>query len=102
MLQPLDGPSTQDKIAVTDTVVVELKAGASPLEDRQVITIQPLDGNIRIYFGDGTTTPSASTVLQKGFKQTKLAKESYEAGDKQKVYVISESGTTNVIFAERS
>lgn len=99
--QPLDGPSVQDRVAVTTSVVKELIVGASALNDRQVITIQPVDGNIWVYFGDGTT-PSASTVSTKGFKHVKMAKESYEAGEKQQIFIVADNGTVNVTFVERA
>ena len=102
MFQPLDGPSSQDRVAVTTSTVKELKVGASVLEDRQVITIQPIDGNVWIYFGDGISTPNAATVLAKGFKHMKMAKESYEAGATQQIFIIADSGTVNVTFVERA
>lgn len=101
MFQLLDGPSTQDRVSVTTSVVKELKVGASALSDRQVITIQPVDGNIWVYFGSGTV-PSAATVSTKGFKHVKMSKESYEAGEKQSLYIVAESGTVNVTFVERA
>ena len=101
MFQPLDGPSIQDRVAVTTGVVKELKVNASPLPDRQVVTIQPVDGDIWVYFGSGTT-PTAATVLTKGFKHVKMAKESYEAGEKQSIFIIAGSGTVNVTFVERA
>lgn len=101
MYQPLDGPSLQDRIAVTTSIVVELKVGSVALAERQVITIQPLDGHIWIYFGNGIT-PSAATVLSKGLKHIKMAKESYEAGETQQVFIVSDSGTVNVTFVERA
>jgi len=102
MFQPLDGPSSQDRVSVTTGTVKELKVGASALSDRQVITIQPIDGHIWIYFGNGTTTPSAADVLNKGFKHVKMAKESYEAGEQQQVFIVAAAGTVNVTFVERA
>ena len=102
MFSPLDGPSAQDRVAVTTSVVKELKIGSIALDDRQVITIQPIDGHIWVYFGDGVTTPTAATVSTKGFKHVKMAKESYEASNTQKVYIVADSGTVNVTFAERA
>lgn len=101
MFQLLDGPSIQDRVAVITSVVKELKVGGSALAERQVITIQPLDGNIWVYFGDGST-PIAATVSSKGLKHVKMAKESYEAGEKQQVFIVAESGTVNVTFVERA
>lgn len=102
MFQPLDGPSAQSKISV-DNTVKEVKIGASPLEGRKVITLQPLEGHIRVYFGDDTASPpSASDVLNKGFRHFKYVKDSYEAGSDQPVFYVTESGSAeDVIVAER-
>jgi hypothetical protein len=79
---------------------VEVKAGGSVLSERQVITIQP-SGNIKVYFGDGTT-PAAATVLANGFDHYKNTKETYEAGEKQPVWVLAASGTVDVVIVERA
>ena len=101
MFQPLDGPSVQGKLTSVGTgAVVEAKVGGSPLTDRQVITLQPT-GNMKVYFGDGTV-PSPATVLANGFDHFKNTKETYEAGEKQKVYVLAASGTVDVVIAERA
>lgn len=101
MFQPLDGPSAQTKLTSVGTATpVEVKVGAAALTDRAVITMQP-DGNMKVYFSDGTT-PSAATVLADGLDHYKKAKESYEAGEKQKVFVLAATGTINVIVVERA
>lgn len=101
MFQPLDGPSAQTKITSVGTVTpVEVKVGASALTDRQVITLQP-NGNMKVYFGDGVV-PSAATVLANGLDHFKNAKETYEAGEKQKVYVLAATGTIDVVVVERA
>ena len=103
MFEPLDGPATQGKlIGVNTSTVVEVKVGASRFTDRKVVTIQPLTGKIYVYFGDGTTTPSAATVAANGFIHFKNAKESYEAGEKQPLFILSLTGTTDVIIVERA
>lgn len=102
MFEPLDGPSKQLKVTVTTSVVVEVRVGASALEDRKVITLQPLDGDIKVYFGDGIDVPSAATVAANGMDHYKKAKETYEAGDKQKVYIVAASGTVNTVIVERA
>ena len=101
MFQALDGPSAQTKLtAVGTATVVEARVGAAALVDRQAVTLQP-DGNMKVYFSDGTV-PSAATVLANGLDHFKNAKESYEAGEKQKVYIVAASGTINVIVVERA
>jgi hypothetical protein len=101
MLLPLDGPSIQGSISVGIGVVVEAKVGASALADRKVITLQPV-GKIYVLFAEEGITPSTSDLTTKGFIHFKNQKDSYEAGDKQKVYVLSASGTINVKIAERA
>lgn len=101
MFQPLDGPSAQTKLLAVDTITpIEVKVGASALAERQVVTMQP-DGNMKVYFSDGTT-PLAATVLANGLDHYKNAKETYEAGEKQKIYILAVTGTINVTIVERA
>lgn len=100
-LYPLDGPSAQVALSVGTVTVVEAKVGASPLDERKAITLQGT-GKFYVYFGDGVSTPSAATVAANGFTQFKDAKESYEAGKFQPVYLLSAAGTINVVLAERA
>ena len=102
MLSPLDGPSKQFAISVDSTTVKEIKAGASALTERKVITLQPLGGDIWIYFADEGETPSASDVATKGFQHFKKNKESYEASTQQAVFMLAVSSTADVRGAERS
>jgi len=102
MFQPLDGPSKQYTLSVGVGAVVEIKPVAgSPLAERKLVTLQSEDGKFRVYFGDGTT-PSVGDVSTDGFLQFKTAKDDYEASDTQALWVISESGTINIIVAERA
>jgi len=101
MFQPLDGPSAQVKLtSVGVATPVEVKVGASALSERSVITMQP-NGNMKVYFSDGTV-PSAATVLANGLDHYKNAKESYEAGEKQRVFVLAATGTIDVVIVERA
>lgn len=103
MLSPLDGPSKQGLLSSVGTATpVEVKVGASAFSDRKVITMQSEDGKFYVYFADTGETPSAATVAANGFTQFKDQKESYEAGEKQVVYVLSVSGTINIRIAERA
>lgn len=94
MFQPLDGPSVQDTISVT-TSQVEAKVGASPLTERKVVTIQPLDGQVRVTFVSGT-------VATKGLLIRKEQVASFEASESQSIYLITTSGTTTVVVIERA
>ena len=101
MFQPLDGPSTQIKLTSVGTgTAVEVKVGSNALLDRAVITMQPT-GNMRVYFSDGTV-PTAATVIANGFTHFKNAKETYEAGEKQRVFVTAVTGTIDVVIVERA
>ena len=103
MLQPLDGPATQGTLSITDASVVEAKVGASALKNRKVVTVQPIDGKIYVYFGDDTASaPNSTTVGSDGLVVYKNAKESFEAGQQQPIYLLSVSGTVNVKLVERA
>jgi len=102
MFRALDGPSKQIKLSVLDNAITEVKVDAQPLSGRSVITILPVEGKIFIYFGDGENTPDVNTIINNGFPHPKNSMKSYEAGPKQPVFIISETGTINVIIAERS
>lgn len=100
---PLDGPSVQGSLSITDTTVVEVKVGASRYDERKVVSIQPTDGRIYIYLGDSSLAPpSVVDVQTKGFIVYKNAKETFEAGDKQPIYALAVSGTVDVRFSERA
>jgi len=103
MLLPLDGPSKQYSLTVgTSTVLEVLKPTESVLEERKVVTIQPLDQSIYVYFGDGSGTPSPAVMAADGFFHFKKAKETYEAADSQEIYILSVNGSGSVIIAERA
>jgi hypothetical protein len=102
MFQPLNGPSLQDNVAVTDSVVFRVKSGGSELAERNVVTIYPLDGSIWVFFGDGTNTPSAANVKSKGFFHPIGSLRSYEAATTQEIYIVADTGTVDVRFAERA
>lgn len=102
MFQPLDGPSAQVKISGVDTITpIIVKVGVNALSERAVITLQPT-GKMKVYFGDGANTPSAATVLADGLDHFKDAKETYEAGERQVVYILAATGTIDVIVVERA
>ena len=101
MFSPLDGPAAQVKLTGVGIVTpVEVKVGATALSERQVITMQP-NGKMKVYFSDGSV-PSAATVLANGFDHFKDAKESYEAGEQQRVFVLAATGTVDVVIVERA
>lgn len=101
MFNPLDGPARQFSVSLTTTVVVEVKVG-TPFTDRQVVTLQPLDGDIWVYYGDGVNTPSAATVAADGFRHFKKSQNSYEVGQLQPLFILASTVTTSVRIAERA
>ena len=89
---PLNGPATHGSINVT-TTAIEVKVGASPFEERKVITIQPLDGVV--YYGyDNTVTSSTGTKL---FKSIVFP---LEASPSLSVWIIAGTGTVDVRITE--
>lgn len=102
MYQPVDGPAIQGVLSVGTGAVVEAKVGASIFEDRKVITVQPTNGKIYVLFANDGETPTTTDLSTKGFIHFKDAKESYEVGQKQRVYFLSLSGTVSVRLAERA
>lgn len=101
---PLDGPSKQFVLNPTTSSVVRVKAGASEYTERKVITLQPTDGNIYVYFADYGETPTANDVSTKGFIHFKHQKDTYEASETQIVFILSaeDSDPVNVRGAERA
>jgi fibrillarin-like rRNA methylase len=95
MYLPLDGPSVNSALSVTDTAV-ELKVGSNRLECRTVVTIQPLDGVIYFGFSSGVTASNGTKVFKGQYF-------SIEAGQSEEVWLIAESGeTVDVRISERS
>lgn len=101
MFLPLDGPATQDNITVTTASVVEVKSGALALSERKVITFQPLDGDVYMYFGDGSSTPSTSDVVNNGFKFFRNGLYTIEASESQQVFAVGVTTNVDLRFAER-
>ena len=101
-LQPLDGPSAQGVIAVDNITVKEIKVGAAALDERKFVTLQQ-EGKIRILFCYVNTVPNAATMLTDGFVHNKDVIRSYEASEKQEIYMLSDTGASvDVIVAERA
>lgn len=101
MLLRLDGPTLQEQQDVTASVVFRVRVGSSEFSERDLVTIYPLDGLIWVFFGDGVNVPSAATVKGKGFPQPKGSLRSYEAADTQHIYIVADTGTVDVRYAER-
>jgi len=90
--QPLDGPGVYGALAVT-TTAIEVKVGASTLEDREVVTVQPIDGDV--YYGyDSSVSASTGTIIKKGQFFP------FEAKDTLPIYLVAASGTIDVRITE--
>jgi hypothetical protein len=72
------------------------------LVERQVVTIQPTGGKLYVYLAGDAGVPSAATVIADGFTVFKNQLVSLEASEKQRVYMVSVSGTISVKIAERA
>jgi len=93
MFIPINGPGDQTNLSVS-TSPQEVKVGASRLDQRTVITIQPLDGDIYFGYNSGTLTSSTGTKIFQG-QYFPL-----EAADSLAVYVVAASGTVDVRITE--
>jgi len=94
MFMNLNGPAVNGALSVT-TTAIEVKVGASILEERSVITIQPIDGDV--YFGySSSVTSSNGTKIYKGQVFP------LEATDKLPVWVVAASGTVDTRITEVS
>ena len=89
--QPLDGPAVEG--AITVSTVIEAKVGATRLDDRKVLTIQPLTGNIYYGYSASVTTTSGTKIISGQCWPL-------EASDKLPVYIIAETGSVNVRITE--
>lgn len=91
----LDGPSVNGSLLVTDSAI-ELKVEASVLEERAVVTIQPLDGVVYYGFSSSVTASNGTKIFKGQFF-------SLEAGQTETVFLVAESGqTVDVRITERS
>lgn len=86
MIQPLDGPAIHSSVSVTDTPQ-EVKVGASVLDERKVVTLQPLDGIV--YYGYSNLVDQNN-----GTKIFKGQLIHIEASDSLPVWVVAETGET--------
>jgi hypothetical protein len=105
MLEALDGPAKQYTLSITDGAVVEVvKPTEDAFPERKVVTMQATTGSgkFRIFWGDGSSTPSVGDVQTDGILQFKFVLRSYEATAQQPLYIISESGNITVHIVERA
>lgn len=92
MLLPLDGPadSTSKNISASE----EVKVGASALDERKMISVQPLDGNVFLSYASPATSSNAFLkVFQGQFVEL-------ERGTLLPVYIVAETGTVTTLVGE--
>ena len=94
MFIPLNGPAIHGKLIVT-TTAVEVKVGASVLEERTIITIQPVDGDIYFGYSSGVTSATGTKIFKGQIYPM-------EATDKLPVYIVAATGTVDVRITEVS
>ena len=94
MYQLIDGPNVYGTINVT-TTPVELKVGASALDERKMMIIQSM-GN-RIYIGYNASVTSAN-----GIELSKRQIIFLEAGPAITVYAVASAGSIDVRIQELS
>lgn len=94
MLLPLDGPAVYSDIDVS-TTAVEVKVGGSALEERKVVTIQPIDGDIYYGYDNSVTTSTGTKIYQGQFFP-------FEASPDLQIWVIAASGTIDCRITEVS
>ena len=63
MFLPLDGPGVNGALSITDTAS-ELKVSATVLDDRTLVTIQPLGGAIYYGYSNAVTALTGTKVFQ--------------------------------------
>lgn len=61
MFQPLDGPGVHGAITVTSTAQ-ELKVGGSADASRQLVSAQPLDGDIYYGYSNAVTSTTGTKI----------------------------------------
>lgn len=89
---PLNGPGVNGALSVTSTAS-EVKVGSSRLEDRSIVTIQPLTADVWYGYDNGVTSSTGTKI----FKGQVFP---LEATSSLPVYVVAESGTVDVRITE--
>lgn len=77
----IDGPGVQGTISVGTTAVL-LQVGASPLEDRKIVSIQPTGNQVYYGYTSAVTTSTGTRIFKDQLLQL-------EATDSLEVYLIS-------------
>ena len=100
--QLLDGPARQVKTNIDAITPIIAKIDAQPLDERQVVVLEPQDGDIYVYFADEGQTPNFATVSGNGLVHEEGVRDWYEAGTSQNIFIAAVTATVDVIIIERS
>ena len=92
MFIPLNGPAVNNNATVGSTAV-EAKVGATILEDRKIVTIQPLSDHLYFGYSSGVTSLNGTKIF-KGQVYT------LEATDQLPIWIISASEDNDVRITE--
>lgn len=87
-----DGPAVYTNLSVT-TTAAEAKVGASALDERKVIGIQPLDGDIFWGYDSSVTSTTGHKIYQDVYVEI-------EASEQLSVYLVAASGSIDVRISE--
>lgn len=88
----INGPAENAALAVTTTAVV-LRAGGSNLENRKVISMQPIDGDVYYGFSNSVTSSTGIKVFQG-------EKFFLECADTLDIYIVADTGTVDTRIGE--
>ena len=88
----LDGPGYNKALSVT-TTAQEVVYDTTPLSERKIITIQPLNGDIYYGYSNGVTTSNGTKIFSNQFFPL-------EVGPELRVWVITATGTVDVRISE--
>lgn len=98
MYLSVDGPVVYKGLSVTNTAVLA-QVGVSPLDERKIVQLQAIDGEV--YYGYDNTVTAGDAGS--GFKIFRGQTIFLELGPLVQVYLIAEIGNTvNVKIAELS
>jgi len=97
----LDGPSKTGAALTLTSAVVQIIGAGSPLSERKVVEVQPIDGKAYYYYGDGVNVPSAATVQTDGFLLFPKQIRVIEASDTQPIYVVAATANVDFRYTER-
>lgn len=94
MYLSLDGPSVYSQISVGASAT-EVKVGASRYSERQIVTIQPLTGDIWLGYSNSLSSSNGTKI----FKNQLV---SIEASNKSEIWILAVTGTVTVAIGELS